>query len=62
MSKVYFSPVHLTSYYQKVLQYRDTLPVTEKIAGSILSLPFYPGMPAGEIDSVIGAISEFYGE
>ena len=39
MSKVYFSPVHLTSYYQKVLQYRDTLPVTEKIAGSIHQSP-----------------------
>jgi perosamine synthetase len=62
MSKVYFSPVHQTSYYQKVLQYRDALPVTEKIAASIISLPFYPGMPASEIDSIIGAISEFYGE
>jgi len=62
MSKVYFSPVHLTTYYQKVLHYRDTLPVTEKIAGSVLSLPFYPGMPDDDIDSVIGAISEFYGE
>jgi perosamine synthetase len=62
MSKIYFSPVHLTDFYKNTLNYWCTLPVTEKIAGSIISLPFYPGIPSGDIDSVVGAIREFYGE
>lgn len=62
MSKIYFSPVHLTDFYKNTLNYRCTLPVTEKVAGSIISLPFYPGIPSGDIDNVVGAIREFYGE
>ncbi len=62
MSKIYFSPVHQTVFYKNTLQYKCILPVTEKISGSIISLPFYPGIPSGDIDSVVGAIREFYGE
>jgi perosamine synthetase len=62
MSKIYFSPVHQTAFYKNTLQYKCTLPVTEKISGSIISLPFYPGISSEDIDSVVGAIREFYGE
>ena len=61
MSKIYFSPVHQTDFYKNTLKYRCNLPVTEKIAGSIISLPFYPGITAGEINAVIEAIRDFYG-
>jgi perosamine synthetase len=62
MSKIYFSPVHMTDFYKNILNYRCALPVTEKVVESIISLPFYPGIPSGDIDSVVGAIREFYGE
>lgn len=62
MSKIYFSPIHQTDFYKNVLKYQCILPVTEKISGSIISLPFYPGIPSGNIDSVVGAIRDFYGE
>ena len=61
MSKIYFSPVHLTDFYKNTLNYQCTLPVTEKIAGSTISLPFYPGIPPSDIDSVVRAIRDFYG-
>lgn len=61
MTKVYFSPVHLTHYYHQKLGYRVSLPVTESVANDIVSLPIYPGMPAEDIDKVVRVISEYYG-
>lgn len=62
MTKIYFSPVHLTSYYKDTLKYRCSLPVTERIANEVVSLPFYPGMPRKEADLVIQNIKEFMRE
>ncbi|WP_292369152.1 DegT/DnrJ/EryC1/StrS family aminotransferase [Methanoregula sp. UBA64] len=61
MSKIYFSPVHQTSYYRQALNYTAILPVTENVANEILSLPIYPGMPEEDISTVVEGISEFYG-
>lgn len=61
MTKVYFSPVHQTHFYKKVLKYQDSLPVTELVSNDIVSLPFYPGITRGEIDYVIDYIQKFYG-
>jgi len=62
MTKIYFSPVHETAFYRKILKYRCNLPVTEKIARSIISLPFYPGISSRDIDAVVESIRDFYGE
>lgn len=59
MTKVYFSPVHETHFYKKVLGYECSLPVTDKISKEIISLPFYPGVIREDMDSVIQAIGEF---
>jgi len=49
-SKVYFSPVHLTRYYRDTFGYAGgELPVTEEIAGKVLSLPMYPTLQRPEI-------------
>nr|WP_320161321.1 DegT/DnrJ/EryC1/StrS family aminotransferase [uncultured Methanoregula sp.] len=61
MTKVYFSPVHKTHYYQKVLGYSDSLPVTEAVSDEIISLPFYPGISKTDMDCVIASIEKFYG-
>jgi len=58
MTKIYFSPIHKTHFYQNVLKYNPDLPVTEKVSGDIMSLPFYPGIPQNDLDYVIGAIKE----
>jgi len=61
MTKVYFSPVHKTHYYRKVLGYADSLPVTDAVSNEIISLPFYPGITKSEMDCVIDSIGKFYG-
>lgn len=62
MSKVYFPPVHLTHYYQQELGYNISLPVTERMADEIVSLPIYPGMPSEDIDRVVQVMSDYHME
>ena len=61
MTKVYFSPVHSTHFYRSQVSGSYNLPITEKVADDILSLPFYPGISRDDIDSVIDSVKEFYG-
>ncbi len=62
MSKVFFYPVHLTSFYSKELKYKDSLPVTEEISRQILSLPFYPSLTQNEIDFITDQVIRFISE
>ena len=52
-------PIHLQPPY-KNLGYEGKLPVTEKIAKEILSLPIYPGLKDEEVIKVCSKIKEFY--
>ena len=61
-SKVYFSPVHLTYYYQNELQYNVNLPITEKVSKDILSIPMYPTMTEKEQQYVVNVIRNFFEE
>lgn len=58
-TKIYFPPVHMTTFYQNVLRYDCNLPTTTRISGDILSLPFYPGMTEEDIKYVCDSIKEF---
>ena len=62
MTKVYFSPVHLASFYRDKLKYRCDLPNTERIAKQVLTLPMYPELTKKEMDYSVESISEFYKE
>jgi perosamine synthetase len=61
MTKVYFSPVHLTQFYKDVLQCRVDLPVTEDMSQRVVSLPIYPHLGKEEMDLLITEIETFYG-
>ncbi len=61
MTKVYFSPVHLTLFYKNSLGYNLELPVTEKVASQVLTLPMYPGLKEYEIEYITDEISAFFG-
>ncbi len=62
-SKVYFDPVHLSKFYQKLFKYKkDMLPVTEEISNSILSLPMYPTLKEEEIRYICDVICSFMEE
>jgi perosamine synthetase len=60
MTKVYFSPVHLTHFYKEVQQYDCKLPVTELLARQVLTLPLYPGLTEAEIKYIADNISNFF--
>ncbi len=56
--KVYFDPVHRTSYYQK-LGFQDLrLPVTDRLSKEVLTLPIFPSMTSEERDYVVSNVLE----
>jgi len=60
-SKVYFNPIHLTSFYKEKFGTKpNSLPITEQISKQVLSLPIYPNMNSEEKEYLIESISEFF--
>jgi perosamine synthetase len=60
MSKVYFHPVHLTQFYRQKFGYRgDELPVTERIASEVLTLPMYPTLTKEDMDYISEQIGNY---
>lgn len=58
-ASVHFDPpVHLQSFYRNHFPSREKLPVTEKLAKSIITLPLYPGMSDENIRFVSQACNE----
>jgi perosamine synthetase len=60
MSKVYFEPVHLASFYKNVLKYDCDLPVTEKVSNDVLTLPMYPTLTKDEMKYIVEEIKRFF--
>jgi dTDP-4-amino-4,6-dideoxygalactose transaminase len=61
MAKVYFYPVHLTSFYRKEFGYREGyLPMTEKISSEVLTLPVYPSLTEAEMEYIVEAVKGFF--
>jgi dTDP-4-amino-4,6-dideoxygalactose transaminase len=54
----------IPAHTQKAYSYLKSrsLPVTEKIAKRILSLPMYPGLTDEQVDAVIAGIRDFYAQ
>ncbi|MGW2476184.1 DegT/DnrJ/EryC1/StrS family aminotransferase [Streptomyces sp. NPDC001665] len=51
-------PVHTMTGFAHLGYAKGSLPVTEKLAGEIFSLPMYPSLTAGVQDKVIAALKE----
>jgi len=60
MSKVYFYPIHMTSFYRTKLGYDVKLPVTESLSARVLTLPMHPAITREELDAVAEGIEDFY--
>jgi perosamine synthetase len=58
-SKVYFNPIHLTTYY-KQLNPDNLLPITENISEQVLTLPLYPNMTKEEKTYLTESVFEFF--
>jgi dTDP-4-amino-4,6-dideoxygalactose transaminase len=54
----YPTPIHLQQAYQQLAP-AGSLPVAEKLAREILSLPLYPELPLADVQTVAEAIREF---
>lgn len=54
-------PLHLQRAYEHLGLSRGTLPVSERCADAILSLPMFPELTESQIARVAEAIREFYG-
>ena len=60
MTKVYFSPIHLTHFYKNELEYVCKLPVTKEISTQVLTLPMYPTLTKEEVDYIVEEIKRFF--
>jgi len=56
----YPTPIHLMRGYRCLGGRPGDLPVTERLAGEILSLPIYPELPMNHVVRVIEAIRDFF--
>lgn len=60
-SKVYFTPIHLTEFYQENFKTKvGMLPKTELVSEQILTIPLYPNMNTEEKQYLVETISEFF--
>jgi perosamine synthetase len=56
-SRVYFTPIHLEPYYRERFGFRPgDFPVAERVAASILALPFHTNLSDAEMDEVVAAL------
>ena len=53
-------PIHLQKAYAELGYRRGDLPVTEKFAHEILSLPFYPELTSEEMREVQEQVKKFF--
>ncbi len=53
-------PVHLQESYRECRDQSSYLPITEKLAEEIVSLPLYPELTEPEIDYIIKTVTEIY--
>jgi len=60
MTKIYFSPVHLTHFYKKELRYKSKLPVTEEMSKQVLTLPLHPLLTTREMDYITDEVKSFF--
>ena len=51
-------PIHLQPAYTKYKYKRGTLPITEKLASRIVSLPMYPELTEEQLQLVISTVKE----
>jgi len=56
----YPTPIHLMQVGRKLGHKPGEFPMTERLAGRILSLPIYPELTSKQIDEVADAILDFY--
>ena len=58
-ASVHFDPpVHLQNYYRNRINSNNKLPVTEKVADNIVTLPMYPQLSMMELEKISSIVKE----
>ena len=60
MTKVYFSPVHLTKFYKSLGFIEGDLPKTEELSSQVLSLPIFPSLTEEGMDYIVEKVQRFF--
>lgn len=61
-SNVYYPlPLHLQPCFSELGGSEGDLPVSERLAGEVLSLPIFPEMSGEQVDEVVGRVRGFHG-
>jgi dTDP-4-amino-4,6-dideoxygalactose transaminase len=61
MTKVYFHPIHLKTYYKNKFGYKKgDLPKTEELSEKVLTLPLYPQLTKKDQEYIIQNINKFF--
>lgn len=55
-TSIHYPPVHRFSYYRR--DDGPALPVTEDVAAREVTLPLYPGLSLGDVETVVAAVAE----
>ena len=62
-NSVYYPlPLHLQPCFEYLGYSEGAFPESEKAAKEVISLPIYPELTTGQLDEVIEAVREFYGD
>lgn len=56
--QVHYIPVYWSPLYRELGYNKGLCPIAEKIYGGIMSIPCYPALTDGEVDSVIAAVEK----
>ena len=60
MTKIYFSPVHLTNFYREKFGFKGgELPVTEELSNKVLTLPMYASLTTDDMDYIVDSVRDF---
>ena len=59
-AKVYFPPVHLMPLYRKLGWKEGDLPITERVAKEVITLPMYPDLTVMEMDYMAYTIEKYF--
>jgi perosamine synthetase len=58
-SRPYFAPIHLQPFYRQMFGYREgDFPITERVAHSVLALPFHGNMTVEQVDYVCESLAD----
>ena len=58
-TSIHYPPVHLFSYYKKLMPSDAHLPLTEYVGRREVTLPLYPTMEEQQIEYVVNAIKSY---